>query len=80
MQFVNYVSSLAMPSIILIIVVYGIVEKIKIFDVFLEGAKDGIEIVISIFSYTYRVVCSNWCTKKFRYFRFYYFNCFTNFK
>lgn len=49
MQFVNYVSSLAMPSIILIIVVYGIVEKIKIFDVFLEGAKDGIEIVISIF-------------------------------
>ena len=49
MQFVNYVSSLAMPSIILIIVVYGIVEKIKIFDVFLEGAKDGIEIVMSIF-------------------------------
>ena len=49
MQFVNYLSSLAMPSIILIIVVYGIVEKIKIFDVFLEGAKDGIEIVIIIF-------------------------------
>ena len=49
MQFVNYVSSLAMPSIILIIVVYGMAEKIKIFDVFLEGAKDGIEIVISIF-------------------------------
>ena len=49
MQFVNYISSLAVPIIILIIVVYGIVEKIKIFDVFLEGAKDGIEIVISIF-------------------------------
>ena len=49
MQFVNYISSLAMPIIILIIVVYGVVEKIKIFDVFLEGAKDGIEIVISIF-------------------------------
>ena len=49
MQFVNYVSSLAVPIIILIIVVYGVVEKIKIFDVFLEGAKDGIEIVMSIF-------------------------------
>lgn len=49
MQFVNYISSLAMPIIILIIVVYGVVEKIKIFDVFLEGAKDGIEIVMSIF-------------------------------
>lgn len=49
MQFVNYISSFAMPIIILIIVVYGVVEKIKIFDVFLEGAKDGIEIVISIF-------------------------------
>ncbi len=49
MQFVNYISSLAVPIIILIIVVYGVVEKIKIFDVFLEGAKDGIEIVMSIF-------------------------------
>ena len=49
MQVVNFFSSLAIPLIILIIVIYGLAEKIKIFDVFLEGAKEGIDIVVSIF-------------------------------
>lgn len=49
MQVINFFSSLAIPLIILIIVIYGLAEKIKIFDVFLEGAKEGIDIVVSIF-------------------------------
>lgn len=49
MQLVNYLSNIAMPFIILIIVVYGMVEKNKVFDTFLEGAKEGIEIVVKIF-------------------------------
>ena len=49
MQLVNFISNLAMPLVILIIVVYGVVEKAKIFDNFLEGAKEGIKITISIF-------------------------------
>ena len=49
MDFVNYISSAAIPFIILLIVSYGIVENKKIFDVFLYGAKDGMEIVIRIF-------------------------------
>lgn len=49
MQIINFISSLAMPLIILIIVIYGLVEKIKVFDVFLEGAREGIDVVISIF-------------------------------
>lgn len=48
MQVVNFVSNLAMPLIILMIVTYGLVEKNKVFDDFLEGAKEGIEIVVSI--------------------------------
>ena len=48
MQMVNFVSSLAMPLVILLIVTYGLIEKNKIFDDFLEGAKEGIEIVFSI--------------------------------
>ena len=48
MQFVNFLSSLAMPLIILGIVTYGFIEKNKVFDDFLEGAKEGIEIVFSI--------------------------------
>ncbi len=49
MQIINFISTLTMPLIILIIVIYGLVEKIKVFDVFLEGAREGIDVVISIF-------------------------------
>lgn len=48
-EVINFVSNLAMPLIILIIVIYGLVEKKEIFDVFIEGAKDGIKIIINIF-------------------------------
>lgn len=49
MQVVSYVSSLAMPMIILIIVIYAVKEKTKVFDNFLIGAKEGIETTIKIF-------------------------------
>ena len=49
MQTVNFISNLAMPLMILIIVIYGVVEKVKIFDNFLEGGKEGIKITMSIF-------------------------------
>ena len=48
MTIVNFISNLAMPLIILLIVTYGLLEKNKVFDDFLEGAKEGIEIVFSI--------------------------------
>jgi spore maturation protein B len=46
---INYVSSVAMPLIIFIIVFLGLNEKKKTFDLFLKGAKEGIQIVIKIF-------------------------------
>lgn len=49
MYIVNYLSSAAMPLIILIIITYGLIEKNKVFDTFLEGAKEGLEIVLKIF-------------------------------
>lgn len=48
MQIVNFLSNIAMPFIILLIVAYSFLEKNKVFDDFLEGAKEGIEIVFSI--------------------------------
>ena len=38
-----------MPLIILLIVIYGLFQKVKVFDLFLDGAKEGIQILISIF-------------------------------
>ena len=49
MQVLSFLSGIAMPAIILLIVIFGVVEKNKVFDTFLEGAKDGISIVINIF-------------------------------
>ena len=49
MKLVNFVSNLAMPMIILLIVIYGLKEKNKVFDTFLEGAKEGIETMFNIF-------------------------------
>lgn len=46
---INFISSAAMPIIILIIIVYGLIEKNKVYDTFLDGAKEGIEVVVKMF-------------------------------
>lgn len=49
MQVVSFLSSAAIPIIIITIIFYGLKEKQKVFDIFLDGAKDGMEIVIGLF-------------------------------
>ena len=46
---VNYISSAAIPIIIILIILYGLKEKNNVFDTFLDGAKEGIEIVFKLF-------------------------------
>lgn len=49
MKIINYISIIAMPLVILIIVFKGIKEKVPVFDVFLKGATEGVEITFRIF-------------------------------
>lgn len=49
MNVINYISNIAVPFTILLIIVYGIIEKNKVFDSFLDGAKEGMKIVYNIF-------------------------------
>ncbi len=49
MKIVNFFSAAAIPSVIIIIILYGIKEKKQVFDLFLEGAKQGMDIVIALF-------------------------------
>lgn len=49
MKVVNYLSTIAVPMVILLIIVYGVIEKNKVYDTFLEGAKEGMQVVINIF-------------------------------
>lgn len=49
MKFIEFFSNIAMPLMIIIIVLYGVIERKKVFDIFLEGAKEGVSIVLNIF-------------------------------
>lgn len=49
MKLINYFSNLAIPLIIFIVLLFGIKEKKQVFELFLEGAKEGIKIAIDIF-------------------------------
>ena len=49
MKVVEFFSNIAMPLMIIIIVLYGVIERKKVFDIFLEGAKDGVGVVLNIF-------------------------------
>lgn len=44
-----YISQAAIPFIILMIVLNGVLEKNNVFDSFIEGAKEGLEIVLKLF-------------------------------
>ena len=49
MEFINYISIIAMPLVIFIIIIEAIKEKISVFDIFLKGATEGVEITLKIF-------------------------------
>lgn len=49
MKIINYISIIAMPMIILIILSQALKEKKSVFDIFLKGAFDGVEISLKIF-------------------------------
>ncbi len=49
MILINYIATISIPGLILIIILYGIIEKKNVFDDFIEGVFEGVEIVKSIF-------------------------------
>jgi len=51
MKVVNFISLLIIPIFILFTVLYGFFKKVRVYDSFVSGAKDGITVVIKIFPY-----------------------------
>ena len=49
MDLINYISAIAMPLVILLIAIKAVREKKYVFDIFLKGATEGIEITLKIF-------------------------------
>ena len=48
MEIINYISIIAVPFVIFIIILYGVIEKKKVFDIFVEGTKEGLETTVKI--------------------------------
>jgi spore maturation protein B len=51
MKTIQLISQLIIPLFILLVVGYGWVKKVRVYDSFVAGAKDGITVVIKIFPY-----------------------------
>ena len=45
----NAISSLIIPLVVFGIIVYGIIKKTNVYDVFVEGAKESFDMVLSLF-------------------------------
>ncbi len=45
------ISDLIIPIIVLSVIVYGIKKKLNIYDVFIDGAKESVDLVLMIFPY-----------------------------
>jgi spore maturation protein SpmA len=50
-NFIGVVSKLAIPLLILIFIGYGALKRVKVYESFVEGAKDGFKIAVKIIPY-----------------------------
>lgn len=48
---VSVISALAVPALILFFLVYGMMKKVKVYEVAVEGAKEGFTIAVKIIPY-----------------------------
>ena len=46
-----YLTKSIIPIIVLIIITYGMIKGRKVYDWFIEGAKDGLKVCVNIFPY-----------------------------
>jgi spore maturation protein B len=48
---ISYISILAIPFMIAVFLIWGFLKKVKVYEVFVEGAKDGFNTAIRIIPY-----------------------------
>ena len=53
-----YLSKIIIPIITLIVIIHGLIKKVPIYDTFLEGVKEGLEISLNIFPSMFAMIIS----------------------
>ena len=51
MKIITFISQLLIPAFILFTVLYGAWKKVRVYDSFVSGAKEGIRVTLNIFPY-----------------------------
>jgi len=51
MKTAAFISQMAIPAFILFAVLYGVCKKVRVYDSFVAGARDGLGVMVKIFPY-----------------------------
>ena len=51
MKTITFISQLIIPAFILFTVLYGAFKKVRVYDSFVSGAKEGLQVTVNIFPY-----------------------------
>ena len=49
MKIINYISITSIPVMIVIVIIFGLIEKKKVYEIFMEGVKEGMGVVVKLF-------------------------------
>ena len=54
----NFISLWALPAIIITILTMGLIKKVPIYEVFIDGAKEGFKVSVNIIPYLVAIIVS----------------------
>jgi len=55
-EVMNTISLWALPAILVLILTYGLIKKVPLYEVFTDGAKDGFKVAINIIPYLVAII------------------------
>ncbi len=53
-----YISKIIIPLITIIVIIYGLIKKIDIYDIFIDGVKEGLDLSLKIFPSMFAMIIS----------------------
>lgn len=57
-EYLTIASNWAVPSIVFVIVLTGLIRGVKMYEVFVEGAKEGFQVAVTIMPYLVAILCA----------------------
>ena len=55
-KILNLISLWALPAIILVVLIVGLIKKVPVYEEFTDGAKDGFKVAVNIIPYLVAII------------------------